>query len=111
MLLEEIVKDWNPTVMYNGQVRITCPFRENHTAVGTPGGGEKTMFLTPDINSYHCFGCKEKGQLVRFLNKKFAVPIGEAMKLVTLFNLHREEKEKVWEVEKPFSKEVPQRAH
>lgn len=61
--LEIVLKDFEPRKIANGQLRMMCPFRENHT----DGSGEMSFFVSPDINAYHCFSCKAHGNLVKFL--------------------------------------------
>lgn len=105
MSLEKIVESSNPKVMRNGQIRITCPIRENHTAIGRKGGGEMSMFLSPDINRYHCFSCGAKGALTRLLNKYYGLSIFEAMQYVKLFPVERKKKE--FELPEAFSLKPP----
>ena len=80
----------NPTSL-NGQIRIKCPFRENHTSWGE-GAGAKSMFLTPDINAYHCFSCKEKGSLLKLFLHKLDLPFEEAIEYVSITLRHEKEK-------------------
>lgn len=51
MDLLDVLKDFEPTRMANGQIRCMCPFRENHT----DGSGRMSFFLNPEIGAYHCF--------------------------------------------------------
>lgn len=49
--LMEVFSEFSPKLMSNGQIRMECPFRENHT----DGSGTMSFFATPDMNAYHCF--------------------------------------------------------
>jgi len=73
-----------PKLMYNGQIRMECPFRENHDGVESTGDGSKSFFATPDRNTYHCFSCGAKGRLSILLNQRFDVPYFDALSLVSL---------------------------
>ena len=42
--LLEVFKDFNPQKMTNGQIRMECPFRENHP----DGSGRMSFFVSPD---------------------------------------------------------------
>ena len=83
----EIFKDYSPVQMSNGQIRMECPFRENHS----DGSGRMSFFVSPDINAYHCFSCGSKGNLVRLLTTRFKVNYFEAVGLVR-FTEYRKEK-------------------
>lgn len=50
MELIDVVAEFSPRES-GSQLRMECPFREKHT----DGSGQMSMFLTPDINAYHCF--------------------------------------------------------
>lgn len=78
--LVDILKDYDPVLMSNGQVRTECPFRENHE----DGSGSMSFFMSPDINAYHCFSCKAKGNLVNLLTTRFKVNYFTAVELVRL---------------------------
>lgn len=54
--LLEIVAEWNPKLLSSGQIRMECPFRENHS----DGSGMQSFFMSPDINAYHCFAGETK---------------------------------------------------
>lgn len=73
-----IFKDYSPVQLSNGQIRMECPFRENHP----DGSGRMSFFVSPDINAYHCFSCGAKGNLVKLLTARFKVNYFEAMGLV-----------------------------
>lgn len=87
--LLSIFKELSPQVMSNGQIRMECPFRENHT----DGGGRMSFFATPNINGYKCFSCGCHGSLVRLLTTKFGVNYFEAMNSVNLTEYAPERKE------------------
>lgn len=87
--LLEIFKDYSPVQMSNGQIRMECPFRENHA----DGSGRMSFFLSPDINAYHCFSCGAKGNLVKLLTTRFKVNYFEAVKLVRLTEYKKEDTE------------------
>lgn len=72
--------EYSPQVMSNGQIRMMCPFRENHA----DGSGQMSFFVSPNINAYHCFSCKAKGNLVRLLTSKFGVGYFDAVEAVQI---------------------------
>ena len=61
--LLEIFAEFSPKVLSNGQIRMMCPFRDNHP----DGSGQMSFFINPSINAYHCFSCGAKGNLIRLL--------------------------------------------
>lgn len=73
MELVDLLGDFNPRITGN-QIRMRCPFREKHL----DGSGEVSMFLSPEINAYHCFSCKSKGRLTNMLVYKFGVGLSDA---------------------------------
>lgn len=87
--LLEIFKDYNPKVLSNGQIRMKCPFRENHT----DGSGRMSFFVHPGINAYHCFSCKRKGNLVSLLTTFFKVGYFEAVEMVHITDYVPDKKE------------------
>lgn len=87
--LLEIFSEFSPQLMSNGQIRMECPFRENHP----DGSGRMSFFATPDINGYHCFSCNAHGNLVRLLTTRFKVNYFEAMSMVRLTEYKPEKKE------------------
>ena len=87
--LMEILSDFSPQLMGNGQLRMECPFRENHP----DGSGRMSFFVTPDINAYHCFSCNCHGNLVRLLTTRFKVNYFEAVGMVRLTDYIPEKKE------------------
>lgn len=102
MDLEKAVAHMDPKVLSNGQVRIRCPYFENHR----DGSGEASMFLSPDINAFHCFSCKAKGRLTRLLTTKFDVPFFDAVEMVHLDRSYVKEKKgfelnDMWSIEPP----------
>lgn len=99
--LLEVFKDFNPQKMTNGQIRMECPFRENHP----DGSGRMSFFVSPDKNAFHCFSCGTHGNLVHLLTTKFGVNYFEAVEMVNLVDYHPEEKEfeldLMWDVNNP----------
>lgn len=87
--LMEIFKDYSPVQMSNGQIRMECPFRDNHK----DGSGRMSFFVSPDINAYHCFSCGAKGNLVRLLTTRFKVNYFEAVGLVRLTEYKKDKEE------------------
>lgn len=112
--LLDIFKDYSPQIMTNGQIRMECPFRDKHP----DGSGKQSFFISPDINAYHCFSCKSKGNLVRLLTTVFKVNYFEAMEVVKLTDYTPVKKEfdldVIWDIKNPpkeflsrgYSKEV-----
>jgi DNA primase len=68
---------------FNGQLRGVCPFRENHSNLGNSGDGSNSFFMTPEMNSYHCFSCKAKGRLSVILIEKFGMTISEISEIIS----------------------------
>lgn len=99
--LLDVFSELSPQVMSNGQIRMECPFRENHS----DDSGKKSFFVTPDINAYHCFSCRAHGNLVRLLTTRFRVNYFEAIGMVKLTDYHREKKEFdldiMWNIDTP----------
>lgn len=87
--LLEIFAEYSPQVMSNGQIRMMCPFRDNHT----DGSGRYSFFVSPDINAYHCFSCGAKGNLVRLLTTVFKVRYYEAIGMVSYTDYKKEKTE------------------
>lgn len=81
MNLIKILEKLNPTILSNGQIRTKCPFTENHTG----GTGMYSMFISPNISAYHCFSCKESGNLNRLLTSKFDIGYFEAAEYISAF--------------------------
>jgi DNA primase len=59
---------------------MQCPFRDKHT----DGSGQVSMFLTPDINAYHCFSCKSKGKLTQLLVREFDISLTDAYDYINM---------------------------
>ena len=78
--LLDIFSSFEPRLMSNGQIRMRCPFRENHK----DGSGNVSFFVTPSMNVYHCFSCRSKGNVVRLLTSRFDVGYFDAVELVKL---------------------------
>ncbi len=79
MELIELVDEFSPRVS-GSQIRMECPFREKHE----DGSGKMSMFLSPDINAYHCFSCKSKGKLTSLLTTRFGVSLTQAYDYVDI---------------------------
>ena len=90
-----------PKQMSNGQIRMKCPFRENHK----DGSGRMSFFVTPDKNCYHCFSCGESGNLIRLLTTTFGVNYFEAVGLVRLTDYTPDKKDfdldLAWDIKVP----------
>lgn len=104
-----IFKDFSPKVLVNGQIRMTCPFRENHIGKSSfaAGDGSNSFFATPDSNTYHCFSCKAKGTLVRLLTTVFGASYYDAVEAVKLGEVEVKSKKEFelstfWKVEAPI---------
>lgn len=82
--LFEIFSDYNPRNASNGEIRMGCPFSENHTG---SADGSKSFFVNQDKNVYNCFSCKAAGSLLTLLTVRFHVPLSDAFELVTIDNL------------------------
>ena len=87
--LLEIFAEFSPKVLSNGQIRMMCPFRDNHP----DGSGQMSFFINPSINAYHCFSCGAKGNLIRLLTTQFGVNYFEAAGMVQLSDYTPEKKE------------------
>lgn len=97
--LTEILSDFSPQLMSNGQIRMECPFRENHT----DGSGRMSFFVSPDINAYHCFAgetrvpTNEGTFLIRDLNgKKLKVLSANGAFVTATFKSFG--KQRIWEL-------------
>ena len=90
-----------PKQMGNGQIRMKCPFRDNHK----DGSGQMSMFVSPDKNAYHCFSCHEHGNLIHLLTTMFKVNYFEAVGMVRLTDYTPDKKEfdldLSWDVDLP----------
>lgn len=99
--LMDVLSELSPTIMSNGQIRCQCPFRDNHT----DGSGRMSMFLSPEINAYHCFSCGVHGNLVRLLTTRFSIGYFDAVGMVKLTDYKSEAKEfdldRMWEIRPP----------
>jgi DNA primase len=93
MSLLDVVREQSPTVMSNGQVKITCVFTNLHSRDSLT---RQQLYLTPDLNAYHCFSCRSKGKLTKLLEDYFDVPYYEALDMV---HLQEYKKEKVASLE------------
>lgn len=74
-----VFAEFSPVVMSNGQIRMQCPFRENHP----DGSGTMSFFVTPYKNAYHCFSCHAHGNLIRLLTTRFKVNYFDAAGMVS----------------------------
>jgi DNA primase len=95
-----ILREYSPKEVNKGQIRMMCPFRDNHKK----GDGQMSFFMSPDIGAYHCFSCGAKGSLIKLLTTHFGVNYFEAVKLVKLTEYKKKTKhfelDIMWE-EKP----------
>ena len=87
--LIKIFEGFSPKTLHNGQIRMECPFRENHS----DGSGRMSFFVSPQINAYICFSCNAKGNLVKLLTTRFKVGYFEAVGMVRLEDYTPEKKE------------------
>lgn len=87
--------------MPSGQIRMECPFRDNHP----DGSGKESFFVTPEINAYHCFSCREHGNLIKLLVNSFDIGYFSAVELVRLSDYTPEERsfelDISWELKPP----------
>lgn len=100
--LLEIFAEHSPRLMPNGQIRMECPFRENHK----DGSGRMSFYASPDIGAYHCFSCHAKGNLVRLLTTRFGVNFFDAVGMVRLTD-YKKEKDKVFDLDISWSVSPP----
>ena len=98
MDLMELFKDYHPERMSNGQIRMMCPFRENHT----DGSGKMSFFVTPEKGFYHCFSCGKGGKLLTLLTTMFGVSYSEALEM-SAFTDYTPTKEKEWELDRSWT--------
>lgn len=105
--LIDVFSEFSPQLMSNGQIRMRCPFRENHK----DGSGNMSFFVSPDINAYHCFSCHSHGNLVKLLTTVFKVNYFEAVGMVRLTEYKPEKKEFDLDVIWDFSKAPKEFVH
>jgi len=55
------------------QFRARCPFHQEKTA---------SFYISPERNSYHCFGCGKGGDIFTFVEDMEGVPFKEALKIL-----------------------------
>lgn len=94
--------EWLPEPLSNGQIKMQCPFVEKHTRDSQK---RKQMFITPEINGYHCFSCKSHGKLSTLLTRKFGMGVFEALGYVTesvVRGMLKKPDEYVLEIENPW---------
>lgn len=70
----------------NGDYRMKCPFRENHT----DGSGRKSFFISSELGTYHCFSCGAKGGAINLLTTKFKVSYSDAVELIKIGEITNE---------------------
>lgn len=103
MNLLKVLSEYSPKLLASGDIRMRCPFRENHK----DGSGRMSFFISPEIGAYHCFSCGAKGSAVHLLTTKFGVPYFEAVEMVRLTEYHKEKVEfdldMSWDIEPPKS--------
>jgi DNA primase len=98
MLTDKISHEHNAKEVSNGQIRMRCCFREKHPISG-PGAGEESLFLTPEINAYHCFSCGSSGNLLSLLTTRLGVSFGDAMSEVTILPFKSKKSKKIKELD------------
>lgn len=81
-----IFGDFNPRHTANGEIRMMCPFRENHES---GADGSKSFFVNQDKGVYNCFSCNSAGSLVELLTIKFKVSTNDALELVVASTIDR----------------------
>jgi len=89
MTIEEVFDGFNmkPRPSHPGDYRGRCWFRENHQ----DGSGRKSMFISTERNSYHCFSCGESGNLISAMTIDFGVSVSDALDLVDVLPSDHEE--------------------
>ena len=92
--LLDILKDYNPTLMSNGEIKMDCPFRENHP----DGKGHDSFFISPDKGLCHCFSCGKGIKLFSLLTVKFELSVSEALDISTP-TIEDYHKDKPWEMD------------
>ena len=97
-----ILSEYSPKQMSNGQIRMECPFRENHSS----DDGKMSFFISPEIGAYHCFSCGAKGSAVKLLTTKFKVNYFEAVELVKLTD-YKSKEDKDFELEFKWDLSTP----
>ena len=55
------------------QFRARCPFHSEKTA---------SFYISPERNSYHCFGCGKGGDIFTFVEDMEGVPFKDALKIL-----------------------------
>ena len=83
MNILEVLDSFSPTQLSNGEIKMHCPFKENHSV---DSQGRKQMFVNSDLNRYHCFSCGAKGLATKLLTGKLGVPLSDAIEIVQLEN-------------------------
>ena len=78
--LLDVLNDFSPKLLSSGDIRMACPFRENHK----DGSGRMSFFISPGKGVYHCFSCGAKGSAVNLLTTMFRVPYFEAVEYIRL---------------------------
>lgn len=100
MDLFKYLRGYGAKRMSDGEIRVKCPFRENHE----DGSGMQSMFLNEEKGVYHCFSCKERGSLFSLLTKRLGVPLFTAAEYVVM---DFDEKEDVEDFCREFTPEHP----
>lgn len=96
MKLLEILSDNSPSIQGNGQIVMQCAFPENHSVDSQK---RKQMYLSPNINVYHCFSCGAKGRLTQLLSTRFDVPYYEALEMVHIDTYERKKRDDLSDVD------------
>ena len=102
MDLMEVFKDYNPERLSSGQIRMMCPFRENHP----DDSGKMSFFVTPDKGFYHCFSCGKGGKLLSLLTTMFGVSYSDALEM-SAFTDYTPSKKEIWELDRKWTVTPP----
>lgn len=82
----DVVKDYNVNLKQKGRYLFACcPFHEEKTG---------SFCVSPETDTYHCFGCREHGNSISFVIKHDGCSFPEAVKkLAEKYNIDIEESE------------------
>jgi DNA primase len=75
MTIDNFLTNKGYKLQNSGAYRGECVFRENHLG---DAKGEQSMFLNPQLNSYHCFSCGFKGFLSHLLQNRMNVSFAQS---------------------------------
>ncbi len=73
--LEDLIRDYNVALLPSGanRLRALCPFHHEKTP---------SFFVNVERQFYHCFGCKEHGDIFTFVEKMDHVDFSEALEIL-----------------------------